>query len=236
MFPCIGPRLIVFPTSQSVSHTSPLRMTCIAYLGNETLPPTTITWYNAANEVITNSTQVNIYSATVIRRGNIFMESILEACIIYSDLIGQLSCGVSNVAGQDSARWNVTYSFPPNTVPRLLVAPANQTVDCRGRVSMVCIVNAFPLPDIRWTINDVYIDAEPSSNINIVGSVVSRYGLNLSESYFDVCTVEQIGNYKCVASNALGNITSSAGKIFTASILKNVITIMQHSYLQPLWI
>jgi hypothetical protein len=188
-------------------------MTCIAYLGNETLQqPTSLTWYTEANQIIRNSTQVNIYNTVVVRRGQAFMESILEACIVYSDLIGQLSCGVSNVGGEDSARWNISYDILPNSVPRLVVAPANQTVDCRGRVSMVCIVNAFPTPTIRWTFNDADIGAEASSNINIVESGVSRYGLNLSESYFDVCVVEQAGNYRCIASNTLGNVTSSAGK------------------------
>lgn len=114
MFPfiqCTGPRIIVSPTSQRVSQISPLRMTCIAYLGNETQQqPTSLTWYNEVNEVITNSTQVNIYNSTVVRRGHVFMESILEACIVYPNLIGQLSCGVSNVEGQDSARWNITYN------------------------------------------------------------------------------------------------------------------------------
>lgn len=187
-------------------------MTCIAYLGSETLQqPTSLTWYTEANQIIGNNTEVTIYSTIVVKRGLVFMESILEACIVYSDLIGQLSCGVSNVGGQDVARWNITYDTLPNTVPRLLVAPANQIVDCRGRVSMVCIVNAFPIPDIRWTFNDAYIDAEASNNINIVDSGKSRYGLNLSESYFDICAVEQIGNYKCMASNAHGNVTSSAG-------------------------
>ena len=219
MFQCAGPRIIVSPTSQRVSHASPLRMTCIAYLGNETLQqPTSITWYTEANQIIRNSTQVNIYSKVEVRRGQVFMESILEACIIYSDLIGQLSCGVSNAGGQDNARWNISYDILPNTVPRLLVAPANQTVDCRGRVSMVCIVNAFPNPNIQWTFNDTYIAPDTSNNINIIESGVSRYGLNLSESYFDVCVVEQAGNYRCIASNALGNVTSNAGKIFTASM------------------
>ena len=146
-------------------------MTCIAYLGSETLQqPTSLTWYTEANEIIRNSTEVNIYNKVEVRRGQVFMESILEACIIYSDLIGQLSCGVSNAGGQDNARWNISYDILPNTAPRLLVAPANQTVNCRGRVSMVCIVNAFPTPNIQWTFNDTYIAPETSNNINVVES------------------------------------------------------------------
>ena len=416
-------------------------MTCIAYLGRETLQqPTSLTWYTEANEIISNSTQVNIYSTLVVKRGLVFMESVLEACIVYSDLIGQLSCRVSNVGGEDNARWNITYDvlppvividkprsqvvnytstlqmnctalviretasdsnitwwvessqiynsseatiytrrvrngnmlyvqstltissvsylhlgefsclaentlgrdvvmwtiitpveYPaPNvaitptttlvsfgdtvsaictanvgpqraynidpstivwqdangiliqpemnqiyinnsmsifdsniilestlfissidfqhvgylvcqvenifgadyttiyvntyetiTAPRLLFSPVNQTVDCRGSVSMVCVVNAFPTPDIWWTYNDVYIDTENSNNFNIIEGAVNRYRLNFTESYFDICAVEEIGNYKCIASNALGNVTSSPGKIPKPDIIRN---------------
>ena len=445
--------MIASPTSQRVNRTSPLRMTCIAYLGSETLQqPTSLTWYTETNEIVRNSTQVNIYSKLIVRHGLVFMESILEACNVYSDLIGQLSCRVSNVGGEDNARWNITYdvlppvividkprsqvvnytstlqmnctalviretasdsnitwwvesnqvynsseatiytrrvrngnmlyvqstltissvsylhlgefscraenslgrdavmwtittpveypapnvtmtptttlvsfgdtvsatctanvgpqrayNIDPSTIvwqdiyrkpirpemnqvytnnsmtivddniilestlfissidfqhvgylacqvdnafgtdyatiyvdtyetlaaPRLLFSPVNQTVDCIGRVSMVCIVNAFPTPDIWWTYNDVYIDAIASNKFNIIESRVSRYGLNFSESYFDICAVEEVGNYKCIVSNALGNVTSRPGKISRADIIRN--NIIKHPFLQRLW-
>ena len=426
----IGPRIIVSPVSQRINYTSPLRMTCIAYLGRETVvdSSSSLSWYTEAREVITNSTQVNVYSTAVVRQGLVFMESILEACAVYSNLVGELSCGVMNGGGEDSARWNITYDvgppvivvskpasqvvnytsalqmnctslvlreessdsniawwventqirnssetliytnrervgnmvfirstlvvsrityshlgelsciaenslgrdvatwtltptveYPPpivtttsgtklvyfgepinatctanvgpikaynmypsmivwfdtygqqirpatnqiyintsvtivggNTIlestllinrvdvqhvgvlecqvdnlfgidyatvsvntyealraPRLLLAPVNQTIDCRSRVTLVCVVNAFPLPDIWWTFNDIRVDP---GNANILENGVSRFGQNFSESYLDICEFEQPGYFKCSASNSLGNATSNPGQ------------------------
>ena len=80
---------MVFPVSLRVNYISPLRMTCVAYLGREsTYQPTSITWYNDLNEQITNSSQVTINSSIITIEGHIFMKSALVACAVYSDLIG----------------------------------------------------------------------------------------------------------------------------------------------------
>lgn len=426
------PRIIAAPASQQVNYTSPLRMICVAYVGSDTeRPPDSLAWFTERNELITNSSQITIYNTVLMRQGQVFVESILEACSVNSYLIGQLSCRVSSVGGEDNARWNITYDIAPPviivnkpmsqvvdytttlrmnctalvlneiasdsnitwwvgtnpvynstgttiytrrerngnmlyiqsmltissvsylylgeftcraenslgrdiawwtittpieypapsltvtptttlvnfrdtvsarctvnvgpqaaynvdpstimwldayenaiqpttnqiditnsmsvvdgnvvlestllinsidfqhvgylvcqvenafgadyatiyvdtyetlTAPQLLVAPANQSVDCSSRVTLACIVNAFPTPDIWWTFNDVYIDNVTSSDFNILESGVNGFRLNFSESYLDICEFEQIGYYKCIASNTLGNITSNPGK------------------------
>ena len=211
-----APNVTMTPTNTLVSFGDTVSATCTANIGPQraySIDPSTIVWQDAYRKPMWPDTdQVYINSTMSIVDGNIILESTLLISSIDFQHVGYLVCQVENAFGADYATINVdTYEIL--TAPRLLLAPVNQTADCRGRVSMVCIVNAFPTPDIWWTYNDVYIDTEASNNINIIDSGVSRYGLNFSESYFDICAVEEIGNYKCIASNALGNVTSSPGKI-----------------------
>ena len=122
------------PTSHCANQTSFLSLTCIAYVGQETsYQPTTITWYNGANEQLANSSHVTIYSNIVVIDGLVFIESTLEARIVYSHLTGQSSCVVSNVIGQDRASWILMYeSQPPVTV---MMKPSSQIVNYTTTVS-----------------------------------------------------------------------------------------------------
>lgn len=321
--------------SQRVNHTSPLRMTCVAYLGRETTyQSTSISWYNGLNEQITNSSHLTISSSITVIEGHVFMESVLVACTVYSDLIGQSSCVVTNAAGQDSASWNTAYEVEPpviiatkpanqlteyygnlrmtclavvrqeeandtditwwdefgritntaetmiytsrdwllNTIfvestlvicgvqyehfgrisciaentlgrdvvtwnvgpniahspPLVLLGPVNQTVDCRGRVTMTCVVNAFPSPDVWWSLNNTLVDDEAIDGVAIVSNDETTFGLNFTEAFLDICNFndENVGYYTCGASNMFGNYTSDPGELSRGpSITNNNTTI-----------
>ena len=297
-------------------------MTCVAYLGREaTYRPTSITWYNELNEQIINSSQVTINSSITIIEGHVFMESVLVACTVYSDLIGQSSCVVNNIGGEDSATWSTAYDIEPPVVittkpanqivdyytnlpmtclalvhqeetndtditwwgesgqivdttetliytsrvwventlfvestlvvcgvqyehfgriscivenslgrdivkwridpptdhlpPLIILSPVNQNADCRGRVTMTCVVNAFPSADIWWTLNDTYMDDQTSGGINVISNDETIFGLNFTEAFLEVCNFndDKVGYYRCSASNIFGNYTSDPGEI-----------------------
>ena len=88
-----GPQIILSPApTVQANWTTPLRISCIAYLGREaTYQPTSFAWYNGLNEQIINGPQVTINTTTTVIEGHVFIESVLSACQVYSDLIGQSS-------------------------------------------------------------------------------------------------------------------------------------------------
>ena len=324
MFPLYisGPQIVVSPVSLRVNYTSPLRMTCVAYLGRESsYQPTSITWYNDLNEQITNSSQVTINSSITIIEGHVFMESALVACTVYSDLIGQSSCVVTNIAGEDSATWSTAFDIEPPVViatkpasqiveyysnlqmtclavineeetndtditwwgefgqivdtdetliytsrewventqfiesilvicgvefenfgrisciaenslgrdavkwridppidhlpPLIILSPVNQNADCRGRVTLTCVVNAYPSADVWWIFNETYMDDQNAAGINVISSDETIFGLNFTEAFLEVCNFndDKVGYYRCMASNIFGNYTSDPGKM-----------------------
>ena len=305
-----------------VNLTTPQRITCIAYLGRETTyQPTNFAWYNSLNERISNSPHVTINTSISIIEGHVFIESVLLACQVYSDLIGQTSCVVTNVGGEDRAEWNTAYTTEPPVVittkpanqivdyysylemtcltlinqeeandtqitwwgefgqltdtedtliytnriwaentlfiestlvvcgveyehfgrlsciaqnslgrdivnwnidpptvhapPLVIMGPINQTVDCRGRVTLACVVNAFPTADVWWTFNDTYmIGNEMNDNVMIKSNDNTIFGFNFTEAFLNLCNFnnDNVGYYQCSASNMFGNHTSIPGE------------------------
>lgn len=213
-----GPSLTVAPTTTLVNFMDTVSARCTANIGPQAaynIDPSVIMWLDANEKSIQPMTnQIYITNSMSIVDGNIILESTLLISSIDFQHVGYLVCQVENVFGYDYATIYID-TYETLTAPQLLVAPANQTVDCDSRVTLACIVNAFPTPDIWWTFNDIYIDNETSSDFNILESGVNGFSLNFSESYLDICGFEQIGYYKCIASNTLGNITSNPGKSTT---------------------
>lgn len=213
-----APSLTVTPTNTLVNFRDSVSARCTANVGPQAaynIDPSAITWLDAnENPIQPTINQIYITNRTSVVDGNVILESTMLINSIDFQHVGYLVCQVENAFGADYATIYVD-TYETLTAPQLLVAPANQTVDCNSRVTLACIVNAFPTPDIRWTFNDVYIDNDTSSDFNILESGVNGFRLNFSESYLDICGFEQIGYYKCVASNTLGNVTSNPGKSIT---------------------
>ena len=89
-------------------------MICVAYVGSDTEQlPDSLAWFTERNELITNNSQITIYNTLQMRQGQVFVESILEACSVNSYLIGQLSCKIVSIGGEDNAHWNITYDLAP---------------------------------------------------------------------------------------------------------------------------
>ena len=328
-FPFSGPQIILSPApTVQANWTAPLRISCIAYLGREaTYQPTSFTWYNGLNEQIINGPQVTINTTTTIIEGHVFVESVLSACQVYSDLTGQSSCVVTNVGGEDSAGWNTVYSVPPPVViaskpanqivdyndnlelscialvneeeandtqltwsgefgqlpdteativytnriqvgstlfiestlvvcgvefehfgrlsctaenslgtdvvnwnidppaehraPMMLVGPANQTVDCRGSVTLACVVNAFPTADVWWTLNGTYVDNDLVGDVVMNSNDMNIFGSNFTEVFLDVCNFndDKAGYYQCSASNMFGNYSGVPGETYINTII-----------------
>lgn len=201
------PRIVVHPTSHCANQTSFLSLICIAYVGRETsYQPTTITWYNGANEQLANSSHVTIYSNIVLIDGLVFIESTLEARTIYSHLTGQSSCVVSNVIGQDRASWILMYeSQPPVTV---IVKPSSQIVNYTSTVRMICLalVHEELASDTIITWWGEFCQITNNTETAIYTSRISSGDLLFVESLLEICSVNymHIGELSCVAENSLG--------------------------------
>ena len=211
-----GPNITITPTSTPVYFGGTVSATCTANVGSQrsyNIDPSMIMWLDAYDNPIWPATnQIYINNSMSVVDGNVVLESTLVISNIDVEHVGYLDCRIENAFGADYASIYVD-TYEELTAPQILVSPVNQTVDCRSRVTLVCIINAFPSADIWWAFNDVYIDTQATDNANILESGVSRFGLNFSESYFDICEIQQSGHYKCIASNSLGNVTSSPGEL-----------------------
>ena len=195
------------PTSQCANQTSFLSLTCIAYVGQETsYQPTTITWYNGANEQLANSSHVTIYSNVVVIDGLVFIESTLEARTVYSHLTGQSSCVVANLRGQDRASWILVYdSQPPVTV---IMKPSSQIVNYTGTVRMTCLalVHEESANDTIITWWGEFGQITNNTATAIYTSRISSGDRLFVESLLEICSVNymHIGELSCVAENTLG--------------------------------
>ena len=70
-----------------------------------------------------------------------------------------------------------------------------------------CSVEGNPQPSIKWTKNNVILNTEANSKLN-----TSSSGNTHSLIIQDVHRSDE-GQYRCVANNSIGNITSNAGTL-----------------------
>ena len=208
---CIGqaeqPRIVVSPSYHCANQTSFLSWTCIAYVGQQSsYQPTTITWFNGANEQLSNNSQVTIYSNVVVINGLVFIESTLEASVVYSHLTGESSCVVSNTMGQDRASWVLMYYIPPPVT--VIVKPANLVANYTGAVRMTCLALIQQEQEndtaITWWGESGQITND--TEIAIYTNRVTSGEFIFIESLLEVCYVNymHLGRLACVAENAFG--------------------------------
>ena len=201
------PSIVVSPSYHCANQTSFLSWTCIAYVGQQAnYQPTTITWYNGAYEQLSNNSQVTIYSNVVVIDGLVFIESTLEANIVYSHLTGESSCVVSNTMGQDRASWILMYYIPPPVT--VIMKPANQVANYTGAVRMTCLalINQEQDNDTAITWWGEFGQITNDTETTIYTNRVTSDGSVFVESLLEVCYVNyiHIGMLACVAENVFG--------------------------------
>ena len=204
-----APSIVVSPLSHCANQTSFVRWICIAYVGQEAAyQPTTVTWYNGANEELANSSQLTIYRNVVVMDGLVFVESTLEANTVYSHLTGQSSCVVANARGQDRASWILSYDIqPPVTVT---MKPANQIVNYTGTVRMTCLTLVHQEVEndtvITWWGEYGQISNDTDTGTTIYTNRIWSGDLLFIESLLEVCSVNytHLGRLSCMAENGLG--------------------------------
>ena len=89
--------------------------------------------------------------------------------------------------------------------PELMEYPKNQLTIEGSNVTFSCIAGGVPSPRISWTINGTAINvtANPRINLTADGQQLIVTNVNRTDS----------GEYRCVASNKVGNVTSMAAKL-----------------------
>ena len=81
-------------------------------------------------------------------------------------------------------------------------------VEIEGRVVVFnCSVEGNPQPSIKWTKNNEVLNTETNSNLT-ASSSANTHSLRIE----DVHRSDE-GQYRCVANNSIGNITSTAGTL-----------------------
>ena len=83
--------------------------------------------------------------------------------------------------------------------------PKNQTTIEGSNVTFSCVASGVPVPRISWTINGTAINvtANPRINLTADGQQLTVTNVNRTDS----------GEYRCVASNKVGNVTSMVAKL-----------------------
>ena len=72
-------------------------------------------------------------------------------------------------------------------------------------VTFKCSVEGNPQPSIKWTKNNEILNAEANPKLN-ASSSGNTHSLRIQEVHRS-----DEGQYRCVANNSIGNITSTAG-------------------------
>ena len=83
--------------------------------------------------------------------------------------------------------------------------PKNQTTIEGSNVTFLCVASGVPVPRISWTINGTAINVTTNPRINLTGDGQQLTVTNVNRT--------DSGEYRCVASNKVGNVTSMAVKL-----------------------
>ncbi|KAI5735593.1 hypothetical protein M8J77_020362 [Diaphorina citri] len=94
-----------------------------------------------------------------------------------------------------------------DTPPILTYSFIEQTLQPGPAVSLKCIASGNPTPDIGWTLDGFEL---PTNNRFVIGQFVSGHGDVISHVNISHVTVEDGGEYACVAENRAGTVTHSA--------------------------
>ncbi|XP_046985732.1 hemicentin-1-like [Schistocerca americana] len=106
---------------------------------------------------------------------------------------GKYSCLASNIAGVSEKDYNVAVNVPPKLAQALIDDTINSIIG--SPVIIKCPADGNPKPDIYW-----FKDGTPVRNDKIRAS---------DTLYISKSTVEDSGNYTCVATNNVGNTSRS---------------------------
>ena len=89
--------------------------------------------------------------------------------------------------------------------PELTTTPKSQTTSEGSNVTFSCVASGVPEPSLSWTINGTAINvtADPRINLTADGQQLTVTNVNRTDS----------GEYICLASNKVGNVTSTAAKL-----------------------
>lgn len=202
------------PATQIVEYYSDLQMTCLAVVNDEETNETDITWWGEFGQIV-DTDETLIYTSREWVENTLFVESTLVICGVEYENFGSISCRAENSLGRDVVKWRID---PPidHLPPLIILSPVNQNADCRGRVTLTCVVNAYPSADVWWTFNDTYMDEQIATGYNVITNDETIFGLNFTEAFLEVCNFndDKVGYYRCMASNIFGNYTSNPGEMY----------------------
>ena len=212
-----APRITIAESGNvRVSYGGTVNVSCNVSVGTTEaygIGPPDITWLDTSSQEITSAVNdISVYKTTSIIGNNVFVTSVLVISRIGPEHVGDFECVVTSDFGRDNAIVTIqTYEIL--TSPELIFTPLNRTVDCRTRVTVTCLISAFPTPEVKWYFNGNSVYNNATDNVNILQYYGSTIGLNFTETYLDICDFngENVGYYWCSALNVLGNYTSDPG-------------------------
>lgn len=183
-------------------------MNCTAALGRPAESrPTTVTWYNADNMTMDNSSaSVTVYNTLYTNDDIRYLQSVAVVSDIGLEHLGEFSCIASNDLGMDVARWNITPSQTYVAPSGVSTSNANQTVGCSEAITVMCRAWGYPPPDITWSLNGTNIDP---------GNQMDTLGLNYTDSRLVINQFNRAnsGIYVCTASNDVGSAKATPGEL-----------------------
>ena len=87
--------------------------------------------------------------------------------------------------------------------PEITTHPESEDIKEGGNVTLSCNSTANPLPTTLWTKDESPVTNNSRVNFSVVNKVLTITNVNRKDS----------GEYRCVASNKLGNDTSKAAEL-----------------------
>ena len=89
--------------------------------------------------------------------------------------------------------------------PKATLHPETQTKTEGDNVTLSCVADGNPVPTISWTKDGSSIDTSNNSKISFSANKTQLSITNVKRTYS--------GEYRCVAKNSLGNVTSNVATL-----------------------
>ncbi|KAG8327856.1 hypothetical protein J6590_009659 [Homalodisca vitripennis] len=129
---------------------------------------------------------------------------ILRLGMVTKEDQGMYQCFVSNE--HDSAQSSAELRLG-DTPPQIAYRFIRQTIQPGPSISLKCVATGNPTPNIKWSLDGF---ALPQNERFVIGQYVPTHGDVISHVNITSVRVEDGGNYKCTATNRVGEASHSA--------------------------
>ena len=205
--------IVTSPIDQVVEFSSTVNMTCVV----NGYPFPKVVFSKDGETVDTNGATITegVVIDQISRMAS--YQSVLTVYNIRQNELGIYSCTATNDHGTNSVSWNIMFPRVSNPAELIIVPDKVHSVEYGSTVLIPCVHVGYPQSELLFSKNDTPIIDSMSENVSVYQRTISLHGINCTLSILEICSIriDDIGEYACTVSNALGNQSYSWSIVFT---------------------